>query len=616
VPSTSASPETQDDLAAAQIPPRNRYDLARRFQGLSASLTPAVAHEPYEIGSTALFWVGNDDTQENSQVSAELVYLTEHAAMWVEQGVSYDQNVLIAAADRFEEQTYPTNRLYFGSEPTPGIDGDIRLHILNSAQLGSGVLGYFYSPSEYPASVVQYSNEREIFYMNVGATSMGENAYSGVLAHEFQHMISWNVDQNEDGWMGEGMSELAAFLNGFGPSEAAPVYFMNPDLQLNTWPEGGSAGPHYGASFLFVAYFADRFGPDAVRELVADPANGLDAVDIALRRLDPGTNVNKFFGEWAVANFLRDPNVEPGIYDYAGSAELFSPGMAQEYDSYPVSPTTFDVHQFGVDYISLQGPANLQVRFEGMQQTSILPTNTANTDAIADTADAFVWWSNRGDDSDMTLTHAVDLTSVSEAQLDFDLWYFIEDGWDYGYVEVSTDGGETWTILRGKYTTDDNPQGNSYGPGYTGQSSNQPDAQAEGWLHETIDLSAYVGRQILLRFETITDDAVNQPGMVVDNICITAVNFCDNGESGSGEWQTQGFVRHNNNLPQQFLVQVVLPRDDGSVEVLPFPLDADNSGELNITVGDRQPATLVVSGLTRHTTQTAEYQIEIESISP
>lgn len=416
--------------------------------------------------------------------------------------------------------------------------------------------------------------------------------------------------------MGEGMSELAAFLNGFGPSEAAPLFFMNPDLQINTWPEGGSAGPHYGASFLFAAYFADRFGPDAVRELVADPANGLDAVDNILRRLDPETNADKFFGEWVVANLLQDPNVAPGIYAYSGSADLFSPGIAQEYATYPVSSTALTVHQFGTDYINLHGPANLQIRFEGMPQASILPANTANTDSDPDTPDTFVWWSNRGDDSDMTLTHAVDLTAVAEAQLDFDLWYFLEDGWDYGYVEVSTDSGQTWTILRGSYTTDDNPQGNSYGPGYTGQSSEQRDANAEGWLHETIDLSAYVGRQILLRFETITDDAVNLPGMGVDNICVAEVDFCDNGESGPGEWEAQGFVRHNNTLSQRFLVQVILPGNDGLVTVLPFALDADNHGELIIAVGNRYPATLVVSGLTRYTTQMAEYRIEIKPVSP
>lgn len=611
-----ASSQIEDDLASAQIPPRDRYDLARRFQGASTLSAAPVTPEPYEIGSIATFWVMNGDTDENSQIAAELVYLTEHVAMWVEQGVLYDKDVLSAAADRFEEKTYPTNRLYFGSEPSPGIDGDIRLHILNSAQLGSSVLGYFYSPSQYPASIVPYSNEREIFYMSTNAILQGEDYYGGVLAHEFQHMISWNVDQNEDGWMGEGLSELAAFLNGFGPSQHASSFFMNPDLQLNAWPDGGSAGPNYGASFLFAAYFADRYGPEAVRTLVADPANGLDAVDNTLKQLDPGTDADKFFGEWTIANFLRDPSVPPGIYAYPGSADLFPPGSAQEYSVYPVPPTTLDVHQYGVDYINLHGPTDLRIRFEGMVQTSILPTDTANTDGDPGTPDSFVWWSNRGDDSNMTLTHEIDLTSVSQAQLDFDVWYFLEEGWDYGYVEVSTDEGQTWTILRGRYTTDANPQGNSYGPGYTGQSFTQPGADAEGWLHETIDLSPYAGRQILLRFETITDDAVNQPGMAVDNVCVAAVNFCDDVESGPGQWETQGFVRHNNILPQRFLVQVVLPRDDGSVTVLPFSLDADNRGELTIVVGNGQPATLVVSGLTRYTTQTATYQIELEPVSP
>ena len=52
-----------------------------------------------------------------------------------------------------------------------------------------------------------------MFYMNYDAAQPGNDYYDSILAHEFQHMIQWNVDKNEDSWFNEGMSELAAFLN-------------------------------------------------------------------------------------------------------------------------------------------------------------------------------------------------------------------------------------------------------------------------------------------------------------------------------------------------------------------------------------------------------------------
>ena len=45
-------------------------------------------------------------------------------------------------------------------------------------------------------------------------------------------------------------------------------------------------------------------------------------------------------------------------------------------------------------------------------------------------------------------------------------WYDIESGWDYAYVEASTDGGKLWQILNGKYATTDNPVGNAFGAGW------------------------------------------------------------------------------------------------------------------------------------------------------
>ena len=52
--------------------------------------------------------------------------------------------------------------------------------------------------------------------------------------------------------------------------------------------------------------------------------------------------------------------------------------------------------------------------------------------------------------------------------LDFLSWFEIEENWDYTYVEISEDGGATWDVLPSEGTTDENPVGNSFGPGYTG----------------------------------------------------------------------------------------------------------------------------------------------------
>ena len=221
--------------------PRIARDLALRFDPDGGDIPIVVNATPpsYKVGDKAQFWVSNSDTQEHFQVTAELRYMTDHVAMWVEQGVKFNQRDLEASANRFEQKTYPTNREFFGSEWTPGVDNDVRLNILHARGMGDTVAGYYSSADEYSRKVNEYSNEREMFYVSAESGNAKPNSefYDGTLAHEFQHMIHWANDRNEDSWVNEGMSELASYLNGFDPGGMEIAYAELPDTQLTTWAD-------------------------------------------------------------------------------------------------------------------------------------------------------------------------------------------------------------------------------------------------------------------------------------------------------------------------------------------------------------------------------------------
>src|SRR5207248_10507791 len=113
-------------------------------------------------------------------------------------------------------------------------------------------------------------------------------------------------------------------------------------------------------------------------------------------------------------------------------------------------------------------------------------------------------WGNRGDDMNGNMTRDVDLSGVSRATLEVSLWWDVEDGFDYGYVEVSDDGGLTWNTLPGQYTTNDDPNGQNLGNGTTGKSGGGDTPQ---WVRDRFDLTPWAGKPIQLRFEYVTDDA-------------------------------------------------------------------------------------------------------------
>ena len=115
---------------------------------------------------------------------------------------------------------------------------------------------------------------------------------------------------------------------------------------------------------------------------------------------------------------------------------------------------------------------------------------------------SYEWFGGKADQIDTTLVRTVDLTGKTSATLSFWTWYDIEQNWDFGFVQVSTDDGATWTSLPIAGTTSViDPSGMpaiaANLPGFTGNSG--------GWINKTFDLSAYAGQNIMLQFRYMTD---------------------------------------------------------------------------------------------------------------
>lgn len=603
--------DTLRQIEETIIPSRDRNDLALRLLGVDEIPAPPDSAPELNVGDVVSFWADNLDEDYQFQVEARLVYETEHIYMFFEVGYEPDLGAVQRSADTFEEVIRPKVHEVFGTEWFPGVDGDPHLYILHAHNLGSWVAAYYGSESQYSTEAVPTSNEREMFFVNLDTMgwAIGTPYYEAVLAHEFQHMVHWNVDLNEDTWLNEGLSELAAMITGYGASDFAAPFLADPDIQLNAWPEDDDRGVHYGAAYMFLAYFYERYGEEATTTLVSNEKNGLESVDEALAAIgatDPATGepvgLVDLFGDWLVANLIQDPTVADGRYAYTFSEMMALPKARVTTTLTPDGvPITLGAPQWGPHYLAIpgDGPAQtLRFTFEGSESVSLVPA-TAHSGTM-------MWWGNRADESDTRLTRAFDLTDVETATLEFWTWYWIEEGWDYGYVMVSTDGGATWTPLETDRTTADDPHGNAYGPGYTGRS--------DGWVQERVDLSPYAGHEILVRFEYITDDAVTQPGMIIDDVSVPELGYSADFEDDDGGWLSEGWLRMDNSLPQEFLVQLVTPGRDEVVTRLLGPGDA-RQGEWEIPVGgEGGEAVIIVSGLAPVTTEPAAYTFTLSEV--
>ncbi len=598
-PSPTSQPQSDTEAAFGQAnpPARDQRLLAMRLRNHGETIPEVVRQTalPYQLGDTATFWVTDNQTPPRQfEAKATIRYLTDHSCWWVQEGMSVDQADLKKSAERFEQKTYPNNRAFFGSEWTPGIDGDVRLHIF----MGDvpSVAGYFSASNSYSKLAESYSNEHEMFFINLRAIHPGNDNFDGVLAHEFQHMIHWHQDRNEDTWVNEGLSELASFINNYGTSDFMGSFLSQPNTQLNTWAtDSDASGYNYGSSFLFMAYFLDQYGEDATQAMVAHSENGIVGFNAVLKERHNKENFDDIFANFVVANYLNNPKIGTGAWGYK---TMSPPSVAVEknFKSYPIKEQS-TVYQYAAKYYELNSQHPLTIEFTGSTRVSVVDNKPHSG--------KYEWYSNRGDEIDTTLTRAFDLSAVKQATLSYWVWYDIEPDWDYGYVEISVDGGKTWQILKTAHTSTTNPSGNGYGAGYTGKS--------DGWIEETINLATYAGQKILLRFEYVTDDAVNHPGLMLDDVRIPEINFFDDAENGLNDWQADGFVRIDNILPQKFLVQLLEIGAGDNITVQNLPLDETNYGQLPVNGLGKTvtKAVLVISGLTPVTTQPAHYQVNI-----
>ena len=304
-------------------------------------------------------------------------------------------------------------------------------------------------------------------------------------------------------------------------------------------------------------YLTEHYGGRGdLRPLLSQPGDGVEGIDSYLESSGYEASFIDIFRDWAVANLLDEDSGSYGYADIPVSLPVYR--SLKSWDEFAST-----IPQYANEYVrvpQLPGPAVLS--FDGADSAPLLPVDAGEG----------CWWSNKGDVIDSTLTARINLRQVDRAALDYEVWFSIEEDWDYAYVEVSEDGGENWTILETPLTSSEDPLDVSFGPGYTGSSG--------GWQDESVSLDRWAGQEISVRFQYITDAAIHDHGLCLRDI---RVSEPDGGPELAVEWTPSGFVWTNNLVRQRFIVQVVYEGREGFPNrVLQMELDDTNQGTMTL----------------------------------
>ncbi len=344
------------------------------------------------LGSSYTFWSWDFAKSTFHQVSAVLQRTGQHIELYVESDRSLSSAVLDNIVQTFDNSIIGREHQAFGMEPYLGIDGNPRVTLLmhdirDSQYYGQGgglVGGYFWAVNEYLQSDLdqwfpgQYkSNEREMIFVDVLATIPGSTESNQVIAHEFQHMIHWLADCDEEGWLNEGFSDLATQLSGLGMVSSHVQSFLN-NVNNNLLTGSSDVLGDFGAFALFSLYIWENYGGDAMTYAVtSNRNNGVASLDEVLASKGYSDRFADAFVRWTVANFLDDAavsgyNALDIVASGADSVTRFQrPRTTRSHTAYPVAPVTLGIAAWAANYVT----------FGGSAQGDLVVTVTAGTSA-------------------------------------------------------------------------------------------------------------------------------------------------------------------------------------------------------------------------------------------
>ena len=431
------------------------------------------------------------------------------------------------------------------------------------------------------------------------ANSIGEQggfAIEGIIAHELEHLLMEYSDTTEPSWVDEGLADLAAFFNGyFGDENSALAshstyhQVFHRETSLTRWAGGLE---NYGASYSWFVYLWEQAGgngggsltPDQdydstagdllIKLIFQNQADSWEGIEAAIAQWEAQTggslpDVETLFQDWVVANYLDLTGTRWGYTNLEFGTEGTSWGWTIDlannlyWDGRGIYKGAMPEPRWRKGNVPSQVALPFGASYERF-------TNAGSSVAIDFTGQAGVdlvplvgtghWWggAKNNTESDLLVDLAAPLTTSTP--LTFDTWYLIEELWDFGFVEVSSDGGTTWEQIELRntagqvVTTDEDPHGNNTeGDGLTGVSGG---SYAAGDTPEYITLTGTLPAGTTdVRFRYSTDAAYLDTGWFVSNIRVGGTTVTPT--SPEGEWIYIDGPEQDNN----WSVQLIAPCD-------------------------------------------------------
>jgi hypothetical protein len=375
--------------------------------------------------------------------------------------------------------------------------------------------------------------------------------YEGVFAHEYQHLLEYYEDNGEVNWVNEGLSDWAQTLTryvdprvpidelGYDSHVQCFLGYLGVETEFNPIPREG--GPEnsltlwgdqtdhdaeilcdYGAAYTFMEFLHDRYGNVFMGDLHREDRHGFRGLRRTLRAHGAQIKVTTLIDRWAALVAL-DGVLDDGARLRGAAEERFrvrTLDATVNWDT-PETLASPGAPPNGSDYVRLRDGGGTYlaagdieaIAFDGAEELPMLPIEwEVDADPPGPSTDPALF-SGTGDNLDRAIVREVDVPTGSP-EMTFDGMWSLEEGFDYAYVQVSTDGGEHYDAIECSGQVD-----GPLGPAFNGES--------DGFTAVTCDLSAFAGQTIVVGFRLVTDGSVFLDGVWVDEVAIDGTVLSD-----------------------------------------------------------------------------------------
>jgi hypothetical protein len=413
--STALYAQTTADSGAYPIP--GSHILAPRWKALRAKLGAVnkiqsinagvhAATLGYTLGGTTTFYATDLPADTEYSISATCRAIGTNCYVFAEDSTWNAGRITLAAVNSiraaFDSTTpanaskgvFQTDTSYYGAPPN--VDGDPKIVILilniRDGYAGSGgyVAGYFYEINEYTETILhlpawsggfgmasnRHSNSSEIYYVDCRPGNLlstnGILTAMSVTAHEFQHMIHWNYDNNDltATFINEGLSECASALCGYG-LRSPSLYAVAPNVRFFYWNgnDNSKVLADYARAALFNWYVIEQFGSSVAKYIEFPYADSLKEYTMAFQSAGSSMTFTDVLKNFSVAVGLNRKSYNT---KYGFSASLATaPTPSKTYYGDTVAATTDSVLEYGTEYIKFSKVKNLYALFSSSASIAV-----------------------------------------------------------------------------------------------------------------------------------------------------------------------------------------------------------------------------------------------------